>query len=166
MTPDWSIDLNRMVSGKGNFTAKFVSSLLMSIYIKMQHTDNKAREEGIDPAHDQGLRDHHHHVSLKHSHHSFHACGVGHGVRGRLATVVGVLQKCAVAESSNHVALAHLEGLAVKHGAGIVAEIHATEKSKALARLGKSGWRFGGRVHQDRGIVAKDSGQDLFKKRG
>jgi hypothetical protein len=86
----------------------------------MQHTDDKAREESIDPAHDQGLRDHHHHVSLKHSHHSFHTRGVSHGIRGGLATVVGVLQKCAVAESSNHVVLAHLEGLAVEYGAGIV----------------------------------------------
>lgn len=130
----------------------------------MQPTDDKAREEGIDPAHDQGLRDHHHHVSLEHSHHSFHTRRVGHGVRGRLPTVVGVLEKCAVAESGNHVVLAHLEGLAVEDGAGIVAEVHAAEKSKALARLGKSRWRFWGRVHQDRGIVAKDSGQDLLRR--
>lgn len=165
MTPDCSIDLNRIVSGKGNFTSEFVSSLLM-FYIKLQHTDDKARKEGIDPTHDQGLRDHHHHVSLKHSHHSFHARRISHGVRGRLAAIIGILEKCAIAESSNHVVLAHLKGLAVEHGAGIVAEIHTAEKSKALARLGKSGWRLWGRVHEDRSIVAKDSSQYLSNKRG
>lgn len=125
------------------------------------HTDHESREEGVDPAHDQGLRDHHHHVSLQHTHHSLHACRVSHRVRGRLTTVVGVLQKCAVPEARNHVVLAGLEGLAVEHGACIVAEVHAAEKSKALARFGKCGWRLRGRVHQNRRIVAKDSGQDL-----
>lgn len=105
----------------------------------MLHTDHESREEGINPTHDQSLRDHHHHVSLQHAHHSLHACRISHGVSGRLAPVVGVLQKCAAAESRDHVVLANLEGLAVEHGAGVVSEVYAAEESKALAGLGECG---------------------------
>ena len=127
----------------------------------MLHTDHESGEEGIDPAHDQGLRDHHHHVSLQHAHHSFHAGRVRHRVGGRLTPVIGVLQKCTAAEPRDHVVLAGLEGLAVEHGAGIVPEVHATEESKTLAGFGESGWRLGRVVHKDCRIVAEDSGQDL-----
>lgn len=57
------------------------------------HTDHEAREESIDPAHDQRLRDHHHHIPLQHAHHSLHARRVGHRIRRWLATVIGISQK-------------------------------------------------------------------------
>lgn len=160
MTPDCSMDLKRMVRGKGNFTVEPVSVSLAQ-WDQLVPTDHEAREEGIDPAHDQCLRNHHHHISLQHTHHSFHARRVSHGIRRRLATVVGIFQKCTATEACDHIVLADLEGLAVKHRTSIVSEVHTSEKGKALARFGKSSWRLWCRVHQDRRIVAENSGQDL-----
>lgn len=131
----------------------------------MTHTNHETREEGVDPTHDQCLRDHHHHISLQHSHHCFHARRVSHRVRGRLSTVVGVLQEGATAEARNQVVPSHLERFAVEDGRGVVAEVDATEKGMTLTRFAEGGRWFRRGVHQDSRIVAQDSGQDLLAER-
>lgn len=82
-------------------------------FAETPRTDHKTGEKGIDPTHDQGLRNHHHHVSLEHPHHGFHARWIRHWVRWRLATVVGVFQECASPESIDQIVPASLKRLAV-----------------------------------------------------
>lgn len=56
-------------------------------------TDDVAAEESIDPAHDERVGDYHGHVVLHHAHHALHGIRIRHGVRGRLATALGGLEK-------------------------------------------------------------------------
>lgn len=116
-------------------------------YLRRTPTDHKSRKERIDPAHDQRLGNHHHHVSLQHAHHLLHASWVGHRVGRRLSPVVRVLEERAVAEPSDQVVLAHLEGVTVQNSASIIAQVNTTEKSMALARCSEGGGGFRGGVH-------------------
>lgn len=161
ITPDWSIDLNRIVNGKGSFTTIAGQHISLPSAIACPRTDHESREEGVDPAHDQSLRDHHHHVSLEHAHHSLHCGWIRHRVRRRLAAVVGVLEELSAAEAGDQVVFTGLKGLMVQDGACMVAEVNTTEKRMAFARLGQGRGGLGGRVHQDCRIVAEDTGQDL-----
>lgn len=104
-TPDWSIDLKRRVRGKGSFTFWFFGGGRGLVWgskeggissLRVGRTDDKTGEEGVDPAHDQRLRDHHRHVPLHHPHHPFHGRRVRHRVPGRLASVLGVFEEDAV----------------------------------------------------------------------
>lgn len=127
-----------------------------------EHTDNKPGKESIDPAHDQRLRDHHHHVPLHHAHHGLHARWIRHGVCRRLAAAGGILEERAALIRRDEVVLAHLKGRPGQDRAGIVAQVHAAQEAKALARFGKRLGRSGRVVHQDCGIMAEDTRQDLY----
>ena len=48
----------------------------------MRLTEHETLEEEVDPAHDDHLGDHHHHLRLHLAHHTVHSCGVGERVRG------------------------------------------------------------------------------------
>jgi hypothetical protein len=48
---------------------------------ELSRTQDEALEEEIDPAHNDHLGDHHHHLRLHTSHHTVHGCRVGHRVR-------------------------------------------------------------------------------------
>lgn len=61
----------------------------------MQPTDNVAAEKGIDPAHNQRIRDNHGHVILHHAHHAIHLARVRKRVRRRLALPIRFLEKLA-----------------------------------------------------------------------
>lgn len=102
---------------------------------KVKHTDNKPGEKRIDPAHNQRLRNHHHHIPLHHPHHSLHARGVRHRICGRLAAVLGVLQEYTILVRGDEVAFAHLKGFRWEDEA-IVAEVDAAENGVAFAGFG------------------------------
>lgn len=163
ITPDWSIDLKRIVNGKGSFTIIAGQHISLPSAI-VSHTDHKSREERVDPAHYQSLRDHHHHVPLEHAHHSLHGSWIRHRVRGRLAAVVGVLEELSAAEAGDQVVFTSLKGLTVQDGACMVAEVNTAEERMAFARLGQGRSGLGGGVHQDCRIVAEDTGQDLVER--
>lgn len=97
-TPAWSMLLNLMVRGNGNFTAQDGHShvshnILLDLSspkeIENRRTDNVSAEEGINPAHDHGVGDDHGHLPLHGAHHALHGVGVCHGVGRRLAPVLG-----------------------------------------------------------------------------
>jgi hypothetical protein len=57
-----------------------------------QLQNHESAEEGIDPAHDQGVGNDHGHVVFHHTHHAVHGAWVRHGVRSWLPAALGVLQ--------------------------------------------------------------------------
>lgn len=65
-------------------------------------TEDEALEEEVDPAHDDHLRDHHHHLRLHPGHHAFHSVrvcqGVGRCARGRVALRRAIFEVGAVRE--------------------------------------------------------------------
>ena len=75
-----------------------------------KHTDNKASEKRINPPHNHGLWNHHHHIPLHHPHHTLHGSGIRHGIRSRLAPVLGILEEDAIFECRDEIVLATGEG--------------------------------------------------------
>ena len=151
MTPDWSIDLNRMVSGKGNFTAKLME--LISIFTEISvvtgprpwsrweldrlgmgiaRTDHKSCKESIDPSHYQRLRDHHRHIALHHTHHALHSRRVRHRVPCRLTPILWFLQECALLEVRNQI---FPPGIECRTGNSrvVIAKVDAAEEGALLA---------------------------------
>lgn len=123
-------------------------------------------EKGVDPAHDQRLRDHHRHVALHHAHHALHGGGVGHWIGGRFAARFGpVAQEGAGFVGGGEVAAACFEGGRREGGGGVVAEIDAAEEGETFAGFRGGGGRFGRGGHQDAGVVAEDAGEDLGRER-
>jgi hypothetical protein len=125
----------------------------------VQHTDHKPRKERIDPAHDQRLRNHHHHVPLHHSHHALHSRRIRHWVRSRLALVCWVLQELSLLEAGHDILPAFLKGW-FEQLVAIDAEIGSSLHGPLLAECGCwkrlwNGGEEGGRV------VAEDTGQNL-----
>ena len=74
------------------------------------HTDHESSKEGIDPAHDHSLRDHHSHVPLHHAHHAFHGCRIRHWIALRLAPIFWVFQERAILVRGDEVFSAGVEG--------------------------------------------------------
>jgi hypothetical protein len=122
-------------------------------------TDNEAREEGVDPAHNQTLRDHHGHVSLHHAHHAFHGRRIAHGIRSRLAPRLRVGQELALLVSLHHEPLASLKGSWREH-IGVGAQVNTTDERALLADLGEV-LLLGRRLEERHGVVAEDTRQDL-----
>lgn len=122
-------------------------------------TNNKATEERIDPAHDQGLRHNHRHIPLHHAHHALHGGRIGHGVRGRLALGLGVLQEGAALEGGHEVVLARREGRVREHGR-VLPEVDPALQTALFAKARQVGF-LGRGGDEDGDIVAQDAGQDL-----
>lgn len=96
--------------------------------------DDISRKEGIDPAHDQTLRDHHGDLTLHHAHHALHSSRIGHWVALGLATHLGLGEEGTVFVCLNHVCLASSE-----RGWGellvVVAKIDTAHKRTLLAHM-------------------------------
>ena len=131
------------------------------IVYQISPTDHKSREESINPAHNQRLRDHHHHIPLHHAHHGLHASRIGHGVRRWLAATSGVLKESTTLVGRDEVVLAHLKGLLGEYG-GVIPEVDTANESEAFAGFGQRRGRLRGVVHQDGGIVAEDTSKNLM----
>lgn len=101
-TPDCSIDLNRIVRGKGSFTNRqnpykhSINSIWATTKGSIRRTDNKTSKESIDPAHDQRLGYHHRHVPLHHAHHTLHGCWICHWIASWFASILQVFQECSI----------------------------------------------------------------------
>ena len=87
------------------------------------HTYDEAVKEGVNPAHDESLRDHHGHVPLHHVHHLVHSAGFGHRVGRRLALVFRVLQEVAALVRGNKVVLPGDKG-ALRNLIVVLANVH------------------------------------------
>lgn len=83
-----------MVNGNGSFTA--VPSPSTDVHIsnvgECSPTYYKSTEKGINPPHNQCLRNNHCHIPLDHIHHLVHAGWVSHRVGWRLPHGFGVLE--------------------------------------------------------------------------
>ena len=83
-----------MVNGNGSFTV--ISTL--STYVNISNagecspTNHKSTEKGINPPHDQRLRNNHRHIPLDHIHHLVHAGWISHRVGWGLSHGIGVLE--------------------------------------------------------------------------
>lgn len=131
---------------------------------KVHHrTNNKSREKCIDPAHNQRLRNHHHHIPFHHPHHALHGGRVRHGVGGRLATVFLILEESSALVCIDKVFLACFEAFAGKDGACIVAHVDAVDQRETLARFKEGACGLGRGVHEHGCIVAEDSSKDLVE---
>lgn len=78
-TPRCNIDLKPSVNGNGSLTianSQSIHALYLQIVGKMGLTENETIEEKVDPAHDDHLGDHHHHLRLHACHHRVHLGGV------------------------------------------------------------------------------------------
>lgn len=73
-------------------------------------TDNKSREEGIDPPHNQRLWDHHSHLALHHAHHTLHGRRITHGVWSRFPSQLRLSQELSLVVRLHHVGFASSEG--------------------------------------------------------
>lgn len=118
-TPDWSIDLNRIVNGNGSFT---VDQNTWSAPISMNQepvgisepeenrlTNDEAGKESINPAHNQCLGYHHRHISLHHAHHSFHGRWVRHRIPNSLTSILRIFQEGPILVCRDQVVLASIE---------------------------------------------------------
>lgn len=112
-----------------------------------QLKQDETREEGVDPAHDQGLRHHHRDVALHGAHHAVHGGGVGHGVGAGLPASVRVGEEGAVLVGGGEVGAAGGEGGGGKGGA-VGAQVDAAEEGALLAEFGE-GQRFRGGLQED-----------------
>lgn len=118
-------------------------------------TNDKSCKEGVDPAHNEGLWDHHRHVSLHHVHHAVHRSRVGHRIRRRLApSFRPALEKATILVPVYEVAFACLEGGGRQDGGAIIAEVHAAHYGLALARFQRGGGGFGWGCKEDCCVVA------------
>ena len=123
-------------------------------------TDDKTREEGIDPSHDQRLRNHHSHISLHHAHHAFHGRRVAHRIRPRLAPLVRLSQELAFLVRRHHVRLPSLERRGRQH-VRIAAQVDAAHQCALLPDL-RELLLLGRRLEERHGVVAEDARQDLW----
>jgi hypothetical protein len=79
--PRCSIDLKPSVSGNGSLTDMLE---LVRALIKIEcsnATENETLKEKVDPAHDDHLRYHHHHLCLHPRHHTVHLTRVAEWIR-------------------------------------------------------------------------------------
>lgn len=117
-----------------------------------QFDNDKAAEKGVDPAHDEGVGDHHGHVILHHAHHAVHGVGVRHGVGGGLAATIRVLQEGTRLVCAGEVLAPRTEGRG-RQDVEVISRGHTTDHGTLLPdgflveslRL---------RDHQDRGVVS------------
>lgn len=85
--------------------------------------DDEAGEKGIDPGHDERLRDHHGHVSLHHPHHSFHGGRIRHWIGCSLTLGFrSTLQECSLLEAIDEILFSGIEGGLVQSG-GVVPQV-------------------------------------------
>lgn len=125
----------------------------------MQHTDDIAREEGVDPAHDQGVRYDHGHLPLHGAHHALHGVGVCHGVRRRLAPVLGRLEVRPGLVGRGQRVAAGVEA-APGEDVEVRPDLDAVREGSLLPdRL--EVLCLGGRREEDGCVVAEDTGQYL-----
>lgn len=78
---------------------------------KTRRTENEAREEKVDPAHDDGLGDDIHHVLLHAVHHGLDIGGILHDVSSGLVSCIGLLQVGTLLKSFRKKGLAAVEGV-------------------------------------------------------
>jgi hypothetical protein len=121
--------------------------------------DDIAREEGVDPAHDQTLRHHHSDLALHHAHHAFHGGRVSHGVTLGLAAHVGLGEESAVLVGLDHVGLAGSEG-GGRELLVVVAEVDAAHE-RALLAHDIDGLRLGSGLQESGEVVSQDASEDL-----
>jgi hypothetical protein len=57
-----------------------------------QLENHESREESVDPAHDERVRNDHGHVVLHHTHHAIHSARIRHRVSRRLPAALGVFE--------------------------------------------------------------------------
>lgn len=122
------------------------------------HTDDVSTEESIDPTHDERVRDNHRHVILHHAHHAVHLTWVSKRVRGRLTLTLRLLEESTGFVASAEVLAALLKRLLRQRV--IIATQGNTAGESSLFAHGLGIELLRGRVHQDRGVVAQDTGQD------
>lgn len=122
---------------------------------KKSHTDDKSGKEGIDPAHNQGLRNHHGHVPFHHAHHALHSRRVRHGVPSRFPSVFGVFKEGPVFVGRHQVRPTRGKG-GGRDDVGVGAEIDAAQESALFAEGGKT-LLFGNGCEQYRRVVAEDT---------
>lgn len=118
-------------------------------------TDDKPREEGVDPAHDECLWYHHGHVALHHAHHAFHGCRIAHGIRSRLAPLLGLCQELALLVCLHHVALTCGKGIR-RENIRICPQVDTAHEGSLLPNLGKIAFLRDG-LEQRHGVMAKDT---------
>ena len=120
-TPDCNIDLNLKVKGNGSLTVRNPVSIptsksaTLAEHVPSQGsnirlTDYKPRKEGLDPPHDQRLRNHHHHVPFHHPHHPLHGCGICHRIPGRLPSLLGLFEKFTLLVAIDKIVSFYVEG--------------------------------------------------------
>lgn len=155
-TPACNMLLNLMVMGKGNFTIKVRQ--YVSPQVSSRHTDNITAEEGVDPAHDEGIGNDHGHVVLHHAHHAIHGAGIGQRVRRRLSLAVGLLQVRPRLEAGGQDITTSLKGLL---GEDVVVGAQGDAAGEGpLLTHGLVVLLLGRGRHEDGYVVAEDTGQD------
>lgn len=123
-------------------------------------TNNEARKKGIDPAHNQRLRNHHGHLALHHAHHALHGRRIAHGIRPRFPPHVRLSQELSFLERLHHVCFARGKRRG-RDDVGVCAQVDAADERALLADLQQV--LFLGRGLQQRhGVVAEDAREDLW----
>lgn len=124
----------------------------------LEPTDDVAAEEGVDPAHDQGVRDHHSHVPLHHAHHPLHRIRIRQRIRRRLALLLRLLQERARLVPIRQGLAACFKSL-LRKGMVVGAEEHTLAEKSLFPQTPLIEF-LRRRIHQDGGIMAEDPGQD------
>lgn len=122
-------------------------------------TDNKAREKGIDPPHDQRLGNHHGHVAFHHAHHALHGRRITHWIGSRLAPQFWLSQKLALLVGLDHVRLARSEGGWREH-ISVGAKVDAADEGAVLPGLGQVDF-LGRGLEKRHCVMAEDACENL-----
>jgi hypothetical protein len=122
-------------------------------------TYDEARKEGVNPTHDERLRNHHGHLSLHHAHHALHGGGIRHGIGPGLAPRVWVCQKLALLVRRHHVCFPGLERGRRQH-VRVCSQVDAADEGAVLPDLRERLLLRRG-LEEDHGVVAEDTCQDL-----
>lgn len=127
--------------------------------MRCKRTDNITREESIDPAHDQGIRDDHGHLPLHGSHHTLHGVGVSHWVRRGLSLVLGRLEVCPGLVGGGQRVPSGIEA-ALREDVEVLPDLDAVREGSLLPDRPEV-LCFGGRREEDSRVVAEYTGQNL-----
>lgn len=102
-------------------------------------TDNITGEKGIDPAHDQTLRNHHGNIALHHAHHSLHHGGISHRVGSGLSTHVWFGEERSFPVCFDEIAPARGER-SRQELVEVVAQVDTAHERARLAKVGECLW--------------------------
>lgn len=97
-------------------------------------TNDKAREECIDPAHDESLGDHHSDIAFHRAHHTLHHSRIRHWIWPWLSSALRVGKKRSIFVGLDEVGFAVLEG-GWGDDISVCAEVDAAEKTSLLANF-------------------------------